>query len=179
MNPLWNELPAEIWESEAMMLSLARYFAQERIANATLLSRIATAFLAIVCRAVRYSELVLCQTSPRRTELGQLAVCHRGVVSSPCHLRFGVWQRLALVGHLKTTFKASTPFDLLVLASLHAFEHLVPRRLTQPPEPDGTYSADELAWDAINDILAWSLGNADQSALRLNEAAIERSLVLR
>jgi len=113
MNALGNELPMEIWESEAMVMSLARYFAHERIANVELLSRIASTLPLSVRDAVRNSELVLCQSSPRRTELGQLAACHPDIAALFRVLdifELASRERLALLDHLKTRCRAVAPF---------------------------------------------------------------------
>ena len=83
-SPFLNELPAETWRSDLMVLALARYFAQQRIANVELLARIATVSPRVVCNAVRYSGLVLCQHSPHRTDLDQIAGRHYQEIAELC-----------------------------------------------------------------------------------------------
>lgn len=52
-SPFLDELPAEIWWADLMVLALARYFGQERIANVKLLALIAAGSPPVVCKAVR------------------------------------------------------------------------------------------------------------------------------
>jgi Holliday junction resolvase-like predicted endonuclease len=85
-------------------------------------------------------------------------------------------ERLAAVKHARSALRALTPFDLLIHASLHAFEHILPHSLAPSPRSDGAASADEVTWHAINDILLWKLATAPESALKLHEAGIGRSL---
>jgi hypothetical protein len=66
-------LPAEAWHTEPLVLALARYMNQERVSNPALLEHIAAIAPEAVCRAIRYSGLVLQQHSPRRREVDRLA----------------------------------------------------------------------------------------------------------
>lgn len=174
-----EELPSEIWRSDLMGLALARYFAQERIANVNLLMRIGTDSPSVLCNAVRYSGLVLCQHSPRRTDLDQIAGTHPEVAEL-CKVldifELAHRERLAALEHARSTLRELTPFDLLIHASLHAFEHTLPYSLAPSPRSDGAASAEEVTWHAINDILLWKLATAPESTLKLHEATIGRSL---
>ena len=53
------ECPSDSWNSEVMVLALARYLGQEPVAAAGLVSRVAKVAPAALVRAVRYSGLVL------------------------------------------------------------------------------------------------------------------------
>ncbi len=67
-------------------------------------------------------------------------------------------------------------FDRLLYANLYAFEVLVPRdfNVKAPVPPSG---ADvQVAWDALSDLLAWRLAEANTSALKLTDDSIGRSL---
>ncbi|WP_440532384.1 hypothetical protein [Variovorax sp. YR566] len=178
-SPFLEELPSEAWRSDLMVLALARYFAQERIANVDLLARIATDSPRVLCNAVRYAGLVLCQHSPRRTDLAQIAGAHPEVAEL-CKVldifELAHRERLAAVEHARSTLRALTPFDLLIHASLHVFEHILPHSLAPSPRLDGAASANEVTWHAINDILLWKLATAPESTLKLHEADIGRSL---
>lgn len=162
-----------------MVLALSRYFAQERIANLDLLTRIATDSPRALCNAVRYSGLVLRQHSPRRTDLDRIAGCHHEIAEL-CKVldifELAHRERLAAVEHCRSALKALTPFDLLIHASLHAFEHILPNSLSPSTRWDGASSVDEVFWNAINDILLSKLATASEDALKLNETAIGRSL---
>ena len=178
-SPFLQLLPVEIWTSDLMALALSRYFAQKRFANVNLLARIATAAPEVVRNAVRYSGLVLDQTSPRRTDLDQIAGRHQEIAEL-CRVLdiFAIAhrERLAAVELWRSALETLTPFDLLVQASLHAFEHILPNSLSPSTRSEGTSSVDEIFWSAINDILLWKLATAPEDSLKLNEMEIGRSL---
>jgi Holliday junction resolvase-like predicted endonuclease len=178
-SPFLEELPSEVWRSDLMVLALARYFAQERISNVNLLTRIATDSPRVLCNAARYAGLVLCKHSPRRTDLDQIAGAHPEVAEL-CKVldifELAHRERLAAVEQARGALRALTPFDLLIHASLHAFAHILPRSLAPSPRSDGAASADEVTWHAINEILLWKLATAPESTLKLHEADIGRSL---
>jgi Holliday junction resolvase-like predicted endonuclease len=178
-SPFLEELPSEVWRSDLMTLALARYFAQERVANVDLLTRIVTDSPGVLCNAVRHAGLVLCQHSPRRADLDQIAGAHPEIAEL-CKVldifELAHHERLAAVEYARSTLRALTPFDLLIHASLHVFEHILPHSLAPSPRSDGAASADEVAWHAINDILLWKLATAPENALKLREAEIGRSL---
>jgi hypothetical protein len=172
-------LPTDAWTSDLMELALARYFAQERVANPKLLAQLATDSPRAVRNAVRYSGLVLRQQSARKPELNLMAGCHHEIAEL-CKILdifdMAHRERLAAVECLRDELRALTPFDLLIHASLHAFEHALPTSLLPSPRSNGAYSSDEVAWDAINDILLWGLSMAPEGSLTLDEAEIGRSL---
>jgi hypothetical protein len=68
-------------------------------------------------------------------------------------------------------------FDLLVYASLYAFERLVPRDFETRTLSPATSAASQIAWDAINDLLMWKLEGAEASSLKLSDDDIGRSVV--
>lgn len=122
----WSSRPViecvpESWNSEVMVLALARYLGQEPVAAVGLLSRVAKVAPAALVRAVRYSGLVLNQHSPRRTELDEAAVGQAEVLEL-CRV-LTIFDR-AYRDRLATLHKALladlSAFDLLVYASLAA-----------------------------------------------------------
>jgi hypothetical protein len=174
-----NTVPAESWRSEILTLALARYLGQEPVTNSDLLACIASVAPDAVCHAIRYSGLVLMPHSPRRTEIELIAestpkigeMCRLLDIFSCAHR-----ERLADVESWKAALARLSPFDLLIYASLYAFEHLVPRRF-DPPTKDGDADATmQGAWDAINDLLIWKLTTATEASLKLKEAALRPSL---
>lgn len=174
-----QRLSPEAWSSRLMALALARYFAQERVANVRLLAKLTSDSPHVVRDAVRYSGLVLREQSARKTELNSVAG-HHHEIAELCKIldifEQAHRERRAAVERLQDELKALAPFDLLVHASLHAFEHMLPTSLQPSPRHNGEYSSDELAWDAINDILLWRLSTAPESSLRLNDDQIGHSL---
>ena len=160
------------------MLALARYLGQEPVAIDGLTERLAREAPDALIRAVRYSGLVLNQASPRRTELQRAASANEGLAEL-CRvldiLDLAYRQRVAAVEMWKTSLASLSTFDLLVHASLHAFEHLVPRDFGG--RADATADADrQLAWDALGDLVAWKLRTATE-AHALDEGAIGQSIV--
>lgn len=173
-----NDVPAELWRSDILTLALTRYLRQERVANMELLGRIALLALDAVSRAVRHSGLVLLPHSPRRAELDQIAestpeiaeLCRVLDIFDQAHREL-----VAAVDKWKAALKELSPVDLLIYASLYAFEHLVPRRFDMPTLAEGEDSRMQEAWDAINDLLIWKLKTSEAS-VNLKEADIGPSL---
>lgn len=175
-----NTLPADAWQAESLVLALARYLGQERVANAELLEHVAALAPTAVQRAVRYSGLVLAQHSPRRTELDGLAARLPGEFAEFSQM-LDIFdrahrERLFEVEMRKSALADLSPLELLIYASLHAFEHWVPHDLA---EADGSGDDDhdtQSAWEAVNDLLIWKLGTAPERFLRVSEEAIARSV---
>ncbi len=168
-----NALSAEAWHMEPLVLALTRYMRQERTANLDLLTRIAREAPDTVRQAVRYSELVLRQHSPRRAELDHLALllpnAFGGFLKVLDLFDLAYRQRLAEVEALKASFVAEHPLVLLMYASLHAFEHLIPQEakpLEQPTDPDLGSAA---AWHATNELLIWKLKVSGDKPLALSD----------
>ncbi|MGB5716944.1 MAG: hypothetical protein WBN81_07600, partial [Gammaproteobacteria bacterium] len=175
-----NTLPAEAWQMEPLVLALARYMGQEPVSNVALLEHIAAIAPETIRRAIRYSGLVLQQHSPRRAEVKHLAAISPAEFSEFALILAtfdtAYNERLTAVDILKKPLSRLTPLELLVYASLYAFEHLVPRHVLPASEPVDPDTSTEVAWDAINDLLVWKLGTADVKACRLTENDISRSL---
>ncbi len=173
-----NDAPAELWRSDILTLALTRYLRQARVANMELLGRIALLAPDVVSRAVRHSGLVLLPHSPRRAELDRIAgsspeiaeLCQVLDIFDHAHR-----ERVAAVDKWKAALKELSPVDLLIYASLYAFEHLVPRRFDMPTMAEGADAWMQEAWDAINDLLIWKLKTSEAS-VNLKEADIGPSL---
>ena len=173
-----NDVPAELWRSDILTLALTRYLRQDRVANMELLGRIALLAPDAVSRAVRHSGLVLLPHSPRRVELDQIAgstpeiaeLCRVLDIFDQAHR-----ERIAAVDKWKAALTELSPVDLLIYASLYAFEHLVPRRFDIPTLAEGADSWMQEAWDAINDLLIWKL-KTSKASVNLKEADIGPSL---
>ncbi|RZL94615.1 MAG: hypothetical protein EOP82_04610 [Variovorax sp.] len=106
-------------------------------------------------KTVRYSGIVMCFARVRRAELERLGQRHLPV-GELCHalpiFRQGHDERLKRLAAHRATFAQTTPFELLVLASLYAFERLGPRGMASPHREEGVQSEDQDAWQAINDV---------------------------
>ncbi|MCC7064327.1 MAG: hypothetical protein IT456_16065, partial [Planctomycetes bacterium] len=155
--------PRDAWGGEAMSLALARYLGQEPVAADGLVKRVAREAPEALIRAVRHSGLVLNPHSPRRVELGQ-AASETESVAELCRVldlfALAHRDRVAAVEAQRARLAELSVFDLLIYASLYAFEALVPRdfkvKALAPPSRVDL----ELAWDALGDLLAWKLAGA-------------------
>jgi len=67
-------------------------------------------------------------------------------------------------------------FELLVLASLYAHEHLVPHTMSGKSAAEERGDRLDVYWDAINDLLIWKLQTTLRETLRLDDEIIGRSL---
>ena len=163
-------VPMDVWGSELGGLVLARYLAQDRVANEALLARIAESAPEALILAVRRSELVSRPLSPRRAEL-ERAASRVPAIAEQCRILaiFGVAhrERIAELEAGKARLASLSPFEFLIHASLYAFEHLVPRSFEAPRFPDVPDLQE--AWAAINDLLVWKLATASKAATQLSE----------
>ncbi|MBW0171393.1 MAG: YraN family protein [Hydrogenophaga sp.] len=174
-----KDCPTSAWSTEPMVLALARYLSQEQLAVEGLINAVAQIAPDALIRAVRYSGLVLNQQSPRRAEL-TLAGASCPAVRELCRVLdiFDQAHRLRVdaVQAEKNRLTHLSAFDFLLYASLYAFECLVGKEIAAMKAGQATESRTELAWHAINDLLAWKLETADESSLKLNDASIGLSV---
>ena len=174
-----RECPRESWNVEAMSFALARYLGQEPVAADGLVARVARDAPDALIRAVRYSGLVLNPHSPRRVELEQ-AAAEGEAVAELCRVldlfALAHRDRIAAVEAQKARLAELSVFDLLIYASLYAFEVLVPRDFKEKALALPSRVDLELAWDALSDLLAWKLAGASISSLKLTDDIIGRSV---
>lgn len=171
-------LPAQAWQQESLGLALARYLGQDRFACPDIVAHVAALAPEVLQQVVRHAGLVLRQDSPRWREVEALADSQPEAVSE-CVQIFHIFRRahqlrVDEVERLRQPLAVLTPLDLLVYASLYAFEHLLPGLLegrSVPDEPDA-----QAVWGAIEDLLAWKLTTCDAASLRLSDPAIAASL---
>jgi len=174
-----TDLPAQAWQSHAMMLALSQYMGQERASNMAMLANVAAVAPDVLVRAVRCSGLVLNPTSPRRTELDFLAVANP-LIAELCKVLaiFDVAyrERTSAVLIWQTKLAELSPLELLSYASLYAFEHWVPARFNQASLSADAQADMQAAWDAVNDILLWKLATCPDDSTRLTDAVIGPAL---
>jgi hypothetical protein len=170
-------LPAAAWQSQTMMLALAQYMGQERVSNMDMLAKAAIFAPEVLICAARCSGLVLAQHSPRRSELDLLAVDHPRIAEL-CKVLdifdLAHRQRTSAVVMWQSQLAELSPLELLSYASLHAFEHWVPKRFEAAAQCDPTN--DGADWDAVNDILLWKLSTCRSDSTQLADAVIGQSL---
>lgn len=174
-----TDLPAQAWQSQAMMLALAQYMAQERVSNMDMLANVAAVAPDVLVRAVRCSGLVLTQHSPRRTELDRLSVSNP-LIAELCKeldvFDLAYRQRTSAVVMWQSMLAELSPLELLSYASLYAFEHWVPARFNMAYLSADAQANGSEDWDAVHDILLWKLANCTDEATRLTDAVIGPAL---
>ena len=174
-----TNLPAPAWQSQGMMLALAQYMGQERVANTAMLANVAAVAPDVLVRAVRCSGLVLTQHSPRRAELDQLAAV-MPAIAELCKVLdifdLAHQQRTSAILMWRHKLAELSPFELLSYASLYAFEHLVPAEFGMAAQSANEHADMQAAWDAMNDILLWKLAHCADDSTWLTDAIIGQSL---
>ena len=175
-----NALPVDKWRTEPFTLALVRYFSQDRVANAGLLSRIAQNCPDAMCYAVRRSGLVLRPSSPRREELNELGWAAPELAELCRILKIfeaAYHERIAALEVSRTHLASLTPFELLIYASLYAFQALVPNRMgfVAPSENDEQPTEQEF-WDALNELLTWKLATVPEAALTVTQQDVAASI---
>lgn len=176
-----HTVPTELWRSEVFVLALARYLGQTRVANFSLLERVAMLDPAALCQAVRYSQLVLSPRSPRRGEIEKIAasvpeireLCRVLDIFEQAHE-----MRIADLERCQKAVSGLSPIELLAYASLYAFEHLIPPQFETSLGRDDFDAWIQNMWDAINDLFTWKLAKSDESDLKLGERELGQSLAV-
>lgn len=176
---LWT-LSSECYESQPLVLALARYISQQQTANFELIRHIAHVSPEAVRRAIRYSGIVLRQDSDRWKEIERLAIIDAAEFSEIvqiCHT-FHHAHRIRLdAAELHSRLLADlSPLELLIYASLYGFEHLIPKIFNPTSQEAGSDNDTQNVWEAINDILIWKLRNCNESDFQLTEDVIGSSL---
>lgn len=170
---------AEVWRSDELVLALARYLNQDVVTANGVLEKIASEAPDALIRAARYSGMVLKPQPLRRAELSTAAATSPAIADLCWTLeRFERAQRdrIDYVERSREPLASLSPFELLIYASLHAFETWVPRDLAGVEVPANEDQETQTAWDAINDLLIWKLSTAPEASLRLTERDIGVSL---
>ena len=146
---LWG-LSSECYESQPLVLALARYLSQQQTANFDLVSHIANAAPEAVRRAVRYSGIVLRQDSDRWKEIERLAVTDAvefSEIVQICHaFQHAHRIRLDEVEMHRRLLADLSPLELLVYASLYGFEHLIPKIFNPISQEAGSENDTQNVW---------------------------------
>jgi Holliday junction resolvase-like predicted endonuclease len=170
---------AEQWSGEPMTLALSRYLRQQKISAAELVGEVGRLAPNALIFAVRRSELVLSPDSPRRREIDEVSRSSEPVAEL-CRLLDAFdeahRERVAELDRCKAELADVSAFELLALASLYAFENLVPHSLVGELGIDANGDRLDTHWDAINDLLVWRLQGSEPQALRIDDGVIGRSL---
>lgn len=168
-----GELPGCSWADEALVLALAQYVAQDRVAAPGLLRHVAKVAPDTAKRAIRISGLVLKPASPRRAEVAKLATVAPAefgeFVDTLALLTKAHSERKDLVSRLWETLSDLSPLEVMAYASLYAFKHLIPA--DGAPNPQLTQSA----WTAVSRLLECKLAMSADETFSMTDDAIARS----
>ena len=172
-------MPPAFWATDVSKLALARYLDQTRASNPDLLAHVGWIAPDAVCCAIRYARMALNPKPVRRAELEEIAgsapaiheQCQILEILDQAHrerrLEVEAWQ--AKLADL-------SPFELLIYASLHAFQNVVPDEFDAQSSRSSTRSAVETIWYATNDLLIWKLKTAPESSIKLSEQQVGHSV---
>jgi len=167
------------WSRETAVLALTSYLSQTKVSVQGLVRRLAGLAPDALTLAARRSELVLTDNSPHRQDLAE-ACADSNAVAEFCRV-LDIFtdahrQRLVKLDRCKAVLSDLSAFDLLVLASLYAFEHLVPHDLFGKSAVESADERVEGHWQAINQLLLWKLATAPVGTTKLDETSLVRSL---
>lgn len=179
-NEFWSaaflaELPTEIWTTDVMILALSRYLDQERVSAPQLIASIARSQPSAICRAIRYARMVYQPKVARLTELREIAT-YSPEIHEQC-LIIDIFLdahlvRQAEIDKWQHALAGLSPFELLIYASLFAFEHLIPGRFSSTEQN----IEDEGTWHALTDLIAWKIKTSTDTKISLSEKKIGLSM---
>lgn len=167
------------WGSDAGILALTRYLSQSKVLVDGLVEDMARSAPEALVLAMRRARLVLVPDSPQLQVLR--AVCtFSPIVDEAVRVHdvlvAALWEREGELARGKATLADSTAFELLVLASLYAYGHLVPHTMTGKSLVEERGDRLDVHWDAINDLLTWKLRTTRRETLKLDDEVIGLSL---
>lgn len=166
------DVPADVWGQDVMALALARYLDQERVANPELLSRVADISPETICTAIRYARMAFCAKPARLGELRTISVTCLPV-REQCRIldifALAYRERQQELERWRDVFADLSPFEILIYASLYAFEYLVPAEFSTPGWTPDKRAGTETTWRGINQLIAWKLATSPESSIRLSE----------
>lgn len=167
-----GEVPAHAWLDDYLVLSLAQYVAQDRIAAPGLLRHVAKVAPEEAKRAIRLSGLVLKPASPRRAEVAQLtriASADFGQFVQTLEVFFDAHRdRKDQVSRLREPFVDLSVIEVMAYASLYAFKHLVADGNRDPHRS-------QTAWSAVSSQLEWKLAMSTDDSFNMTDDAIADS----
>lgn len=169
----------EDWESERGTLVMARYLSQTKFLVDGLIQRLAAMAPAALVVAMRRSFHGLALGSPHVAALRGARACSPKLEEA-CRVQDILaaehWDRLDELDRRRAKLQDLTVLDLLALASLYAFEQLVPHTMLGKPLAEVAGGLVDAHWDSINDLLIWKLKTVPSESLSIDEQAIVRSL---
>ncbi len=175
-------VPLDGWRAHVMTLALARYLGKDLSCHVAQLERVA-AVPGLLKRAARFSGLVMRPDSSRRKELESLAprfpeIAELCSILSIFDVAHGL--RKDEVQKWQCVLDELSIVELMLYASMFAFEHLVPEAFEhqgmQWVESPAARHRMEQHWDAIADIFHWKLRQTPHEKLKITESGLGQSL---
>jgi Holliday junction resolvase-like predicted endonuclease len=167
------------WGSDAGILVLTRYLSQSKVLFDGLVEGLASLAPQALLLAMRRARLVLAPDSPQLQAL-RSACALSPIINEAVRVHdVLVWahrEREVELARWKAMLEDLTAFELLVLASLYAYEQLVPHTMTGKSSVEEHGDRLDKHWEAINDLLVWKLQTTSRETLKLDNARIGRSL---
>ncbi|MES2625382.1 MAG: hypothetical protein V4628_08895 [Pseudomonadota bacterium] len=184
---LWQQeylyaLPAEAWQTQAAILSLTRYMHSTQLSNLRLLEHLAILAPGSLRSAIRYSGIALQHNPLRLGEITHLAMLapqeFAEIARILAILENAHRQRINLVEECRAAIVGLSPLEMLMYASLYAYEYIVPEQLSTISGERTNAIDTQHTWEAINNLLIWKLATADAGACVVSESDIVNSLRL-
>jgi hypothetical protein len=188
MANFWEDIPDEVFASEAFALALARYLQQIKVTRPDWLQHVAAKSPHAFRRAIRYSQIFLSPTGLRWKEIIGLDLDGSGGLPDfikACAILQNDHRRLkSAIKSIEAELKRLTPMEMLVYASLFAFKHIVYRLGQQELRPeqldkdraDADRADFQKITEAINHILISKLKTSIHSDFFISERIIGESL---
>jgi hypothetical protein len=188
MASFWDEVPVEVFETEAFALALARYLQQNKVTRPGWLQHLVVRAPVALRRAIRYSQVFLSPTELRWKEIVGLDLGFAEGLSDfikACEILQGENRKLkSAIKSIEAELKRFTPMETLVYASLFAFKHVVYSLGQQELRPhlldkdraDASRVDFQETTDAINQILISKLKTSVHSDFFISERMIGESL---
>jgi len=171
----WRVTPSTVYNSEAFVLALTRYFSQDAVSNFPLLKLIASESPLSVKNAVRYSELALRPNTNKWPEFQRLTESNKNefdeliAIIKLMHKEHEIL--LKDLEQAQRKVSNSSPLTCLIYISLFAFEHLLGQHNEVDCRlPEDTQTTE--AWTAFKNIVAWKLENTKIEDFNLTESCI-------
>lgn len=169
-------IPPNILESEAFILALAAYFAQEATSNHHLVEQVLCILPESVRKAIRRSEIVLKQNHSKWAEINNL-VKYRpdelGELVSICKaFQQSHIDRIAFVERSRGPFIRLTVFEILAYSALYSFKFLATKAISF----DGTEISVSAQLRVMTKLIEWKISCADESDFTLHESNITQAL---
>ena len=182
----WDDVSAEVFETETFALVLARYLQQNKVTRSGWLQYLVCEAPTALRRAIRYSQVFLFPTELHWKEIKSLNI-DQGLSEfiNACNIIQSEHRKLEnAIKSIEAELKRLTPMEILIYASLYAFQHLVLKLGQQELRPHlieehkarKSRNDFQRITDAINQILISKLKTSSDNDFFISERIIGESL---